>query len=211
MSPLVAGCIHDAKNGLNLLNTWLEEARRTAPSPALDEARAVAARISAQLVELLALYRAGEGSLRLAIEDHDLLDFCAEVTEEIILSPDSNVRIDSDLSGGAAIGAWAFDAYQVKMVLQEALRNALRHGKQHIRFAVAAQNGGGLRFTVSDDGPGFPQEVLDGESRAMDSGSSGIGLVFARLIAERHATPGGRHGRIELTNDGGAVFALILP
>lgn len=42
----------------------------------------------------------------------------------------------------------------------------------------------------------------------MDSGS---GLVFARLVAEPHATPGGRHGRIELANDGGAMFALVLP
>ena len=211
MSPLIAGAIHDAKNGLNMLDTWLEEARRSAPSPALDEARAVAARISAQLVELLTLYRAEENSLRLAVEDRDLIDFCQEVTSEIVLPPGGKTRIDSELDAAAMLGAWAFDAYQVKMVLQEALRNALRHGKARIRFAVAAQPGGGLRFTVSDDGPGFPQEVLDGEPRAMDSASSGIGLVFARLIAERHATPGGRHGRIELANDDGAVFALVLP
>lgn len=211
MNPLIAGAIHDAKNGLNMLDTWLEEARRSAPSPALDEARAVAARISAQLVELLTLYRAEENSLRLAIEDHDLIDFCQEVTGEIVLPPGGKTRIESELGPAAMLGAWAFDAYQVKMVLQEALRNALRHGTARIRFAVAAQPGGGLRFTVSDDGPGFPQEVLDGEPRAMDSASSGIGLVFARLIAERHATPGGRHGRIELANDGGAVFALVLP
>lgn len=211
MNTLIAGCIHDAKNGLNLLNTWLEEARRTAPSPALDEARAVAARIGAQLVELLALYRAGENSLRLAIEDHDLTDFCAEVMEEIILPPGGKQRIESDLGAAATLGAWAFDAYQVKMVLQEALRNALRHGRRRVRFAVAAQAGGGLRFTVGDDGRGFPQEVLNGEAGAMDGGGSGIGLVFARLIAERHATPDGRRGRVELANDGGAVFSLILP
>lgn len=211
MSPLIAGAIHDAKNGLNLLNTWLEEARRGAPSAAIDEARAVAARVSAQLVELLALYRAGENNLRLAIEDHDLTDFCQEVTNEIILPPGSAVRIESDTDAAALIGAWAFDAYQVKLVLQEALRNAVRHGARRARFAVATQTGGGLRFTVGDDGPGFPQEVLDGEARAMDSDSSGIGLVFARLIAGRHATPGGRHGRIELSNDDGAVFALVLP
>ena len=211
MSPLIAGAIHDAKNGLNLLNTWLEEIRRDTPSPAVEEARAVAARIGAQLVELLVLYRAGEDSLRLAIEDHDLMDFCQEVTTEVILPPGSDARIESDTGAAASLGAWAFDAYQVKLVLQEALRNALRHGRHRIRFAVAAEAGGGLRFTVSDDGPGFPQEVLAGEARAMDSASSGIGLVFARLIAERHATPGGRHGRIELANDDGAVFALVLP
>ena len=139
------------------------------------------------------------------------MDFCQEVTTEVILPPGSRVRIESDTNAVAMLGTWAFDAYQIKLVLQEALRNALRHGKDRIRFAVAAQAGGGLRFTVSDDGPGFPQEVLDGESRAMDSASSGIGLIFARLIAERHATPDGHHGRVELTNDSGAVFALVLP
>lgn len=211
MNPFIAGCIHDVKNGLTLLDTWLEEARRSAPSPALDEARAVAARIDAQLVKLLALHRADDNSLRLAIADHDLTDFCAEVTAEIILPPGSGVRIESEVDAAAMLGAWAFDAYQVKMVLQEALRNALRHGRQRVRFAVAAQPGGGLRFTVADDGPGFPQAVLDGEARAMNSGSSGIGLVFARLIAQCHATPDGRHGRIELANDGGGVFSLILP
>lgn len=211
MNPLIAGAIHDAKNGLTLLDTWLQEAHRSAPSPALEEARAAAARISAQLVELLALYRAGENSLHLAIEDHDLAEFCEDVKAELILPPGSRDRIESDFAAAARIGAWAFDAYQVTMVLQEALRNALRNGKQRIRFAVGAEAGGGLRFTVSDDGPGFPQEVLDGTAHAMDGAGSGIGLVFARLIAERHATPDGRHGRIELGNDGGAVFALVLP
>jgi signal transduction histidine kinase len=211
VSPLIAGAIHDAKNGLNLLNTWLDEARRATPSPAIDEARAVAARVSAQLVELLVLYRADDNSLRLAIEDHDLIDFCQEVTSEIILPPGSEARIESATDGAALLGAWAFDAYQVKLVLQEALRNALRHGRQRIRFALAAEPGGGVRFSVSDDGAGFPQAVLDGEARSMDSASSGIGLVFSRLIAERHATPQGRHGRIELSNDDGAVFALVLP
>lgn len=211
MNPLIAGAIHDAKNGLNLLNTWLEEARRAAPSPAIDEARAIATRVGAQLVELLVLYRAGENSLRLAIEDHDLLDFCEEVTTEVLQPPGSTIRIESELAAAATLGAWAFDAYQVKLVLQEALRNALRHGKERIRFALAPQPGGGLRFTVSDDGPGFSPEVLAGAAHAMDGASSGIGLVFARLIAERHATPGGRRGRVELANDGGAVFSLILP
>ncbi|MBK7765736.1 MAG: sensor histidine kinase [Sulfuritalea sp.] len=211
MNPLIAGAIHDAKNGLNLLDTWLQEARRTTPSPAIDEARAVAARIGAQLVQLLALYRAGENSLRLAIEDHDLTDFCQEVTSETLLPPGCNTRIESDTGAAAVLGAWAFDAYQVKLVLQEALRNAVRHGNNRVRFTVAAQEGGGVRFTVSDDGRGFPQQVLNGEAPEMNSGSSGIGLAFARLIAERHATPIGRRGRIELANDGGAVFVLVLP
>ena len=211
MNPLLAGCIHDAKNGLGVLGAWLEEARRAAPSPALDEARAIASAVNAQLVELLALSRADEGTLRLAIEDHHLGDFCTEVLQDFILPPGGTQRIDAKPVLAGLHDVAAFDAYQVKMVLHEALRNALRHGGKNIHLAVAVEGKGGVRFTIGDDGPGFPRDVLEGKSLAMGSSGSGIGLAFARLIAERHTIPGGQHGRIELTNAGGAVFSLILP
>jgi hypothetical protein len=77
MDSFVAAAIHDAKNGLNALNVWLEEARRTNPSLALDKAEAISARVSAQLVELLALYRADQGTLRMAVDDHAVDEFLA--------------------------------------------------------------------------------------------------------------------------------------
>lgn len=210
MDSLVAAAIHDAKNALNALNAWLAEARRDCPAPALQQAQAVAGRVSAQLVELLALYRADQGSLRLAVEDHYLEDVCSDIIAELAAPPDA-IGIDTDFSAAADIGAWALDAYQVKFVLLDALRNAQRHAASRVAFSVAAEPGGGIRFTVADDGPGFPAEVLAGGTHAMTDTSSGLGLSFARLIAARHATPAGRHGRIELANAGGARFALILP
>ncbi|MCX7179832.1 MAG: hypothetical protein NTX56_14045, partial [Proteobacteria bacterium] len=78
MDTLVAAAIHDAKNALSSLGVWLEEAQREfesgGSSPALMQAKAITAALSGQLVELLALYRAGEGSLRLAVEDQHLED-----------------------------------------------------------------------------------------------------------------------------------------
>lgn len=210
MDTLVAAAIHDAKNGLNALNTWLGEARLQAPSPALDSAREVSARIGAQLVELLALYRAGEHSLRLAIEDHDLNDFCADVVAEVIPPAGATAHINATVADDAP-QAWAFDAYQVKLVLQDALRNALRHAREQITFHVTAESEGGVRFLVSDDGPGFPDHVQQGGISEMTNNSSGLGLTFARLIASHHATPNGQHGHIELSNQDGARFALVLP
>jgi signal transduction histidine kinase len=211
MDTLVAAAIHDAKNGLNALNTWLGEARQQAPSPALDAAMEVSTRISAQLVELLAMYRAGEGTLRLAVEDHHLMDFCAETVAEVMPPAGTSGRIDIALAPDHSPEVWAFDAYQVKLVLQDALRNALRHARTRVTLDAIAETGGGLRFCVSDDGPGFPAHVLAGESGAMDGSSSGLGLRFARLIATHHATPNGRHGRVELSNQDGACFKLFLP
>jgi signal transduction histidine kinase len=214
MDALIAAAIHDAKNGLSALNTWLAEAQREHPSHALTEAQSVATRVSAQMVELLALYRAAEGSLRLAIDDHDLTDFCQDLGAGRVVPPQSALRLETKLAAAADIGAWAFDAYQVNLVLLDALRNAVRFARRVVRLSVE-KTVDGICFTVADDGPGFPAEILDGAETTMDSGSSGLGLRFARLIAQRHATPDGRHGRIELGNDsdanGGAVFRLFLP
>lgn len=211
MDALVAAAIHDAKNALNALGAWLSEARRQCPSPALVEAQAVAGRVSAQLVELLALYRASEGTLRLAVDDQVLEDFLAETLADLVRPADSVVALERDLAAAAEVGVWAFDAYQVKFVLLDALRNALRHASHRVRFRLAAEPGGGIRFTVEDDGPGYPETVLAGGRSEMAEDSSGLGLAFARLIADRHATPAGRRGRVELANDGGARFSLVLP
>jgi signal transduction histidine kinase len=210
MDAIVAAAIHDAKNGLNALDTWLAAAEREHPSAPLVEARAVATRVGAQLVELLAIYRASEGSLRLAIDDHDLRDFCTDVMDEFVLPAGSSLRVEQDLAVADDLGAWAFDAYQVKLVLLDALRNAARHASTVIAFALRRESGG-LCFEVRDDGEGFAPEILAGSATAMDAGSSGLGLTFARLIAGRHAVPDGRCGRIELINADGAVFRLILP
>lgn len=211
MDSYVAAAIHDAKNALNVLNTWLGEARRDCPtSPALVQAQEVAGRVSAQLVELLTLYRAEQGTLRLAVEDHYVDDLLADVMAELAAPPGA-VAVETEFAAARDIGAWALDAYQVKFVLLDALRNALRFAVHRVRFTVAAEPHGGVRFVVADDGPGFPAEVLAGAAHTMSDHSSGLGLSFARLIAERHTTPAGARGRVELKNDGGAVFSLILP
>jgi len=234
MDVLVAAAIHDAKNALNALGVWLEEAQRECASqpasPALARAKTIASTLSGQLVELLALYRAGDGSLRLAVEDQYLEDFLADLMAELAESraivtqtqdaPEGGaaIAIDTDFTAAGEIGAWAFDAYLVKFVLLDALRNALRHAKQRVCFTLALEPGGGIRFSITDDGDGYPDAILRSGNQAsteMTAASSGLGLSFAHLIAARHATPAGLHGRLELANDGlgksGARFSLILP
>ncbi|MRR09196.1 sensor histidine kinase [bacterium] len=209
MDHLIAAAIHDAKNSLSSLGVWLDKARSEHDSPALHHATELAARVNAQLVELLALHRAGEGSLRLAVADHHLADFFADLRRE--LPPGSDPRLQIARSDALEkLGEWAFDAYLVKFVLLDARRNALRHAHGKVTLG-AAIDGGFLRIDVEDDGPGFPEPTLQGEQGAMNAHSSGLGLSFARTIADRHTTPDGRHGRIELSNPKGARFRLVLP
>lgn len=212
MNALIAAAIHDAKNALHAVCAQLTRAAAAAPSAELAEAQALAARVDAQLVELLAIYRASEGHLQLAIADHDLSDFI----EELRIEPLGGDKVvpSFEMDEARRIGVWAFDAYLVKLVLLDALRNALRHACGRVVCDVRPGEKGGIEFRVRDDGPGYPAEVLAGADTAMEADSSGLGLLFARLIASRHATPDGRHGALELSNaglDGGACLRLCLP
>ncbi|HEX5392494.1 MAG TPA: HAMP domain-containing sensor histidine kinase [Rhodocyclaceae bacterium] len=214
MDNLVAAALHDAKNALAALQVWLDQARKQAPSAPLDQARTMATRLGTQLVELLAVYRQEQGSLRMSVADHDLCDFIDDLRTEWVLAPDSKIAIAWDQEGNAPrIGAWAFDGYLVKMVLLDALRNAERQAHKHIELKISA-NADGLCFTIHDDGPGFNGSQLPEQSDApMHTSGSGLGLSFARIIAEAHHNPKGQSGRVEIMNapEGGAILSLLLP
>jgi signal transduction histidine kinase len=96
------------------------------------------------------------------------------------------------------------------LVLLDALRNAVRYARESITIRLEPVERS-ICFVVSDDGPGFPPEILAGANAAMTPGSTGLGLRFARLIASRHTTPDGRCGAVELRNNSGAEFRLYLP
>jgi len=99
----------------------------------------------------------------------------------------------------------------VELAMLNAIHNALAYARSGIRIEADMQDGF-LAFTVRDDSEGYPQQVLAsaGESVASGGKGSGLGLRFARLIAELHENQG-RNGTLRLYNDAGAVFSLLLP
>ena len=210
IDALVAAAIHDAKNALMHLDAQLAEMACRPATADFSATRATTSRIAGQLTELLTLYRAQGGQLRLAIADHDLTDFLDDLLAELGPLP-AGIDLDCTHSAAQRLGAWAFDAYLVKLALLDALRNSLRHARQQVRLALHADPDGGICFTVADDGPGFPEPILNGAATPSGGTGTGLGLSFARLIAARHATPAGRHGRVELANQSGAILRIYLP
>ena len=106
----------------------------------------------------------------------------------------------------------------LKRVFGNLIQNALMHGGEKVRIALSAQRdaGGGVLFTVADDGPGIPPEYHDvifrkfervRSAEAPPVRSSGLGLTFCRLVVEAH---GGRIW-VQSGDAKGSQFHVALP
>jgi two-component system, OmpR family, sensor kinase len=107
--------------------------------------------------------------------------------------------------------------------LAQALRNLIDNALTHtsapdglVRLSVRREHGDRVSFTVSDDGPGIPEEHRDrvferfhrtDDARDRAGGGAGLGLAIVRAIAEAHdgtvsageAREGGAELRVEIT------------
>jgi signal transduction histidine kinase len=94
----------------------------------------------------------------------------------------------------------------VGQILDVLLENALRHGVGTVGVSVAA-NGRSATVTVSDGGPGIPDELGEQIFERGDSptGGTGIGLHLARALAQSD------NGSLRALGGGTTRFELQLP
>lgn len=220
-STVLGSAVHDMKNSLCLLMQSIENLGHSSvgsdsvSKEHLASAHYEAARLNTGLVQLLSLYRAGLNNLPLNIDEHHLED----VVDDLLSANENylnhkNMILEVNQSADLV---WYLDADLVGILLNDVLINAMRYSQKKILLSVylADQK---LTFKVEDDGPGYPQIMLDAHNITMQNfdisqGRTGLGLFFARLIAQAH-TKDELKGSISLENGGrlgGSVFTLTLP
>jgi signal transduction histidine kinase len=120
----------------------------------------------------------------------------------------SNVSVE-----GTARGATAAKPRALKRCLANLVDNALKFGK---RAMIRIDHGPELVISVSDEGPGIPEEYMEQVfepfyrlevSRSRNTGGAGLGLSIARDVAQAHG------GTLTLRNrpQGGLTAELRLP
>lgn len=112
------------------------------------------------------------------------------------------------------------DPTRIRQVLDNLLSNAVRHtpaGEEvlvQVELEPPPESGPAaqVRFTVTDAGPGFPddqlEQVFERFVRSVDSRGSGLGLSIARDLVQAHG------GTIEAGSDpatGGAIVSFTVP
>lgn len=218
-STVLASSVHDMKNSLAMMLGGMEAlSDRCGPCPVGDDYRKLqyeGRRITGQLVQLLGMYRMQHEHYALNLHEHNVTEWL----EELFLDHEGLLAlkgISLELNCPEDL-FWILDRELVGGILGSVINNAYRYARTRVLMA-ATEVDGMLEITVEDDGPGYPMSMLadaDGERSPLSftTGSSGLGLYFARATARAHVR-GGTAGRISTSNggiDGGGRFGLILP
>ncbi|MCT4356707.1 ATP-binding protein [Streptomyces sp. Je 1-79] len=180
----------------------------------LETVDADAGRITRLIAELLDISRIDSGRLEVRRQP---VDIAAAVGRHIQAhttggqSPDRFfVRVRPQLPD-----LWA-DPDKIDQILGNLLENAVRHGEGTVTIEVAptsATTDGekGTAVTVSDEGPGIPEEsmgrVFTRFWRGSKRGGTGLGLYIVKGIVEAH----GGTITVGRAPRGGAEFRFILP
>ncbi|MCM1190407.1 MAG: HAMP domain-containing histidine kinase [bacterium] len=131
----------------------------------------------------------------------------AEMAEDLSLLAEKS-GIDMQVRGCLPEKEIRVDAALAYRVLENVVNNALRYARRQIQLAFSLS---GAEFTVSvtDDGDGFPAEILEKQEKKLlitsEDGHMGIGLSVSRLLCRKHG------GRLELSNTSeGACVKIFL-
>ncbi len=203
MNDLYAAVIHDVKNQLAELSLRLGE--RGDAQKEMEIAMSASRRLS----EMLLVHRQENDSLTVHSDSINPADFLTIMSAEYReLFPHLLIEVTDEDAPSIAF----FDDSLIRVALANAIHNACRIARSKVRLSAYEQDKM-LVLEVADDGPGYPDKLLAAGGLApvpLSGRGTGLGLYLAGKIAALHRFDD-RHGSIELSNSGGAVFRMLLP
>lgn len=181
---------------------------------ALIDLNATVDEMSVLVEDLLALSRASNGALKLEVVDARVL--CQQVCERLgVIALDKSIDLTPPANGEPAIVH--ADKMKLQRVVNNLVDNALRYTPAGGSVQVEVERDNQIvRLRVKDTGIGiapahqpmvFERFYRTDESRARDSGGSGLGLPIAQAIVAAHG------GEISLQSEvgKGSIFTVALP
>ncbi|HSH72133.1 MAG TPA: HAMP domain-containing sensor histidine kinase [Methylophilaceae bacterium] len=197
---IAAAYIHDVKNNLNFLMTKADLEQDMEAMQVLMDA-------DFKLNNLLVLYKAQGDMLSVQVDAVSPLSMLRMLA--VSYQPITKKQLIVQ-EGDESLIAY-IDQGLIELCLGNAIHNADRFARDEIHLSVKAEEGMTV-FKVSDDGDGYPANIIasGGSQVAKSSSSSGLGFYLSSKIASQHVN-NGEQGFIRLRNDGGAVFEMFLP
>lgn len=213
-TTFMAAVSHELRTPLTAILGFAKTLERALPSLSSEDAQAMVSRISANseklrkmLSDLLDVDRLSRGSLEPNRLPTNLADLARKAVDGLDLKG-RTVEVDAPPLTASV------DGVQVERILENLLRNAVKHTPDGtaIRLQIFSR-GGGVLITVEDDGPGVPdglKELIFEPFRQGDGthpSGTGIGLSLVSKFAQLH----GGKAWVEDRPSGGACFIVSLP
>ncbi|WP_017933946.1 sensor histidine kinase [Nocardioides sp. Iso805N] len=198
----VADASHELRTPLTTIRGYTELAQRRpgdeqATKTALAKVEEESVRMSALVEDLLLLARLDSGRA-LERQPVDLTQLLLEaVSDARVISPQHHWRVvlpaESDLEDPAPVLVVG-DRLRLHQVITNLLTNARKYTPTGTTITVAVRPGG---FSVHDDGPGFPPDLVDhaferfsrgdqSRHREHRDGGAGLGLSLVQAIVTSH-------------------------
>lgn len=217
----VADASHELRTPLATIQGYAELARRhpeddEAVLTALSKVETESGRMAALVGDLLMLARLDSGrSLERRPVDLTML-LIEAVSDARVLAPDHRWRLDLPDEAAEVPG----DALALHQVATNLFTNARKYTPEGTTVTVAAvATTNSVIVTVHDDGPGFPEELVDTAFERFARGDAartrtvggqeagvGLGLSLVRAIVEAH------NGSASLTSSpGDTTITVVLP
>lgn len=220
-STVLASSVHDMKNSVGMLLASVEgileelQPESETQTKHFKTLHYEASRINGELIQLLTLYRKDNGFLPVSIDEQFVTDILEDqVARNQLLIETSGISIEIDCDEDLA---WYFDGDLIGGVIHNVIVNCIRYTKDRVKIAAFEENDM-LVISVSDNGEGYPEDMLEAPSKRVEEanlsrGATHLGLYFAEEIAGLHRQDE-QHGYVELKNNGvlsGGEFKLYLP
>lgn len=175
----------------------------------LETVDADANRVTRLIAELLDISRIDSGRLEVRRQPVDIAAAVSRHIQAHVAAGQSAerflLRVKQPLPD-----PWA-DPDKVDQVLSNLLENAVRHGEGAVTIDVEPTDPVGTSVTVSDEGPGIPEESMNRVFtrfwRGSKRGGTGLGLYIVKGIVEAH----GGTITVGRAPGGGAQFRFMLP
>jgi K+-sensing histidine kinase KdpD len=217
----LASTTHDMKNSLSMMLNVIDEIvdncgpDNCASQKQLLQMQYEAKRVNNNLVQLLTLYKMDKDQLSINISLYPVCELLGEtILQNRGLLDYKGIEIFPECPDDLS---WFFDRDLISGVMNNVLNNAFRYAKDKITIR-ASEKDGCLVISIEDNGEGYPDSMIGSHNQtskgvSFKTGSTGLGLYFASVIAMIHKNKG-REGSIALSNGGeygGGCFTITLP